>query len=66
MSTTPDISALDSDTEKDLVRGLAAFIFSAEEKGVSRGNSPVFSAARALLAAGLMDRDALSKLSDSE
>ncbi|WP_434744686.1 hypothetical protein [Streptomyces sp. A-14] len=61
-----DIRALDSETEANLVRGLAAFIFSAEEKGVSVGNSPVFSAARALLAAGLIDRDALGKLSDSE
>ncbi|MFD7554101.1 hypothetical protein ACFV9E_06125 [Streptomyces sp. NPDC059835] len=66
MTFGPDISALDFATEKDLVRGLADFIASAEEKGVSGGNSPVYSAARALLAAGLIDRDALSKLSDSE
>lgn len=66
MTVGPDISALDSVTEKDLVRGLAEFIFSAEEKGVSGGNSPVYSAARALLAAGLIDRNALSKLSDPE
>ncbi|MFC9497715.1 hypothetical protein [Streptomyces sp. NPDC056982] len=66
MNATPDTSALDFATEKNLVRGLAEFIFSAEEIGVSVGNSPVHSAARALLAAGLIDRDALSKLSDSE
>ncbi|WP_181008915.1 hypothetical protein [Streptomyces sp. SM12] len=52
--------------EKELVRRLAEFIFRTEEHGVSRGNSPVYSAARALLAAGLIDRDALDALSEPE
>jgi uncharacterized protein with von Willebrand factor type A (vWA) domain len=52
--------------ERDLVRRLAKFIFRAEDEGVSVGNSPEYSAARALLAAGLIDRDALSKLTESE
>lgn len=51
-------------TEKDLVRRLAEFIHAAGRAPAS--NPPHYNAARALLAADLIDRDALSALSDSE
>jgi hypothetical protein len=51
-------------TEKDLVRRLAEFIHT--EGRAPASNPPHYNAARALLAAGLIDRDVLSKLSDSE
>lgn len=64
MKATPNISALDPDAEANLVRNLAEFIFSEERAPAS--NPPHYNAARALLAAGLIDREALSKLADSE
>lgn len=64
MSTTPNVSALDPDAEAKLVRGLAEFIFT--EERVPASNPPHYNAARALIAAGLIDREALSKLSASE
>ena len=57
---------MDEATEKALVRRLAEFIHATGHAAVNRGNPPNYGAARALLAAGLIDRDALSKLSDSE
>jgi hypothetical protein len=51
-------------TEKDLVHRLAEFIHAEERAPAS--NPPHYNAARALLAAGLIDRDVLSKLSGPE
>lgn len=51
-------------SEKELVRRLAEFIH-AEGRAPS-SNPPHYNAARALLAAGLIDRHALSELSESE
>lgn len=64
MRATPDASTLDAASEKELVRRLAEFIHT--EGRAPASNPPHYNAARALLAAGLIDRDALSKLSDSE
>ncbi|WP_328313064.1 hypothetical protein OG432_24295 [Streptomyces sp. NBC_00442] len=50
-------------TEKDLERSLAEFIHNEEHTPAS--NPPHYNAARALLAAGLIDREALSRLSGS-
>lgn len=57
---------MDEATEKALVRRLAEFIHATGHEAANRSNPPHYNAARALLAAGLIDRDALSGLSDSE
>lgn len=55
-----------TEREKELVRRLARFVFTSGRQAVLRGNSPDYGAARALLAAGLIDRDALQRLSAAE
>lgn len=48
--------------ERELVRRLAEFIHDAGRVFVNRGNPPNYGAARALLAAGVINRDALAAL----